>query len=90
MPQLFVKVELMGTPGEGDYKKLREYMRSKNWCSAISGANLPHATYQTALPPGMYDLMEMARSFKVEIEKTTQVKALVLVIRSADWAQSAA
>lgn len=90
MTQLFVKVELIGAPDEGDYKKLREYMRGKNWRTEISGANLPYSMYQTTVPPGVYNLMQIARSFKVEIEKTTQTKALVLVIRSADWAQSAA
>jgi len=36
MSQLFARVELRGTPGEGIYERLHTHMASLNWSRQIS------------------------------------------------------
>jgi hypothetical protein len=89
MAQLFARVELRGTPGEETYQKLHQYMFSKNWFQQINGYDLPHATYQANSVAAEPNLMAMANELKTEIERRIWTKALILMVRSADWAKTA-
>lgn len=89
MSQLFARVELRGTPGEDVYKRLHDFMHGNNWFQQIAGVQLPHATYQGTNPSEAPNLLGIANALKEEIEKTIWTKALVLVVRSADWGKSA-
>jgi hypothetical protein len=93
MSQVFVRVELRGTPGEDVYARLHADMKSKNWDQTITGAartsNLPHAMYQGTFKNDVPDLAAIAKGLREHIEATIWRKAIVLVIRSAGWAQSA-
>jgi hypothetical protein len=91
MAQLFVRIELRGTPGQDIYSQLHNYMMSKNWRQKVPGSrtnNLPHATYQGTFANDEPDLQSIARKLRVHIESTIWRNAIVLVIRSAAWAQS--
>lgn len=90
MSQLFARVELLGRPSEEVYNRLHAQMESLCWYRQIDGKNLPHATYQATSFAESPDLMSIAESLKATIEKSIWTKSLVLVIRSADWAKSAA
>ena len=90
MSQLFARVELLGSPSEGVCEKLHAQMASLNWYREINSKTLPHATYQATFTLDAPDLMEVANLLKATIEQKIWTKALVLVIRSADWAKSAA
>jgi hypothetical protein len=93
MAQLFARVELRGSPGEDTYTTLHAYMRSQNWHQTITGStatsNLPHAVYQGNSANDQPDLLSIATGIKAYIEANIWTRALVLVIRSADWAISA-
>ena len=89
MSQLFARVELRGTPGEEVYERLHAFMHGNNWFQVIAGVQLPHATYQATNSLDAPNLLGIANALKAEIEKTIWTKALVLVIRSADWGKSA-
>jgi hypothetical protein len=91
MAQVFVRIELRGTPGKDIYSQLHTYMISKNWRQTITGSrtnNLPHATYQGTFTNDEPDLQSIARRLREHIQSTIWKKAIVLVIRSAAWAQS--
>ncbi len=90
MSQLFARVELLGSPSEEVYEKLHAEMERLNWYRKINGKALPHATYQATFTSDAPDLMELAKTLKAMIEQKIWTKSLVLVIRSADWAKSAA
>jgi hypothetical protein len=92
MSQLFVRIELRGTPSEETYTKLHAYMRSKNWSQEITGESatvmLPHATYQATFGEDQPNTLRIAKALRTYIESNIWTKAIVLVIRSADWARS--
>jgi hypothetical protein len=89
MSQLFARVDLRGTPREDVYNRLNEYMVSKSWYTVIDGVSLPHATYQAAYRADVPNLIAIAANLRASIENTIWTGAHVLVIRVADWAQSA-
>ena len=91
MSQVFVRIELRGTPSQDIYRQLHNYMISKNWRQTITGSrmnNLPHAIYQGTFANDEPDLRSIARKLREHIESTIWRNAIVLVIRSAAWAQS--
>ncbi len=91
MSQLFARIELRGTPGEDVYNKLHAYMEAKNWFRTITGSKtvaLPHATYQATFGDAP-ELLKIAKALKAEIESTIWTRALVLVVKTVDWAISA-
>ena len=93
MSLLFARIELRGTPGEDSYNQLHAYMRSRGWLQTITGAtatvNLPHATYQATFTQDSPNLAAIANALKAHIEANIWTRALVLVIRSVEWAQTA-
>lgn len=92
MSQLFARIELRGTPGEDVYEELHEYMKSRNWSQQITGSkntvDLPHATYQGKFTADEPNCSAVAKDLKEYIRANIWAKAIVLVIRSATWAQS--
>jgi hypothetical protein len=93
MSQLFDRIELRGTPGEDRYNQLHAYMSSQNRHQTITGATrtvaLPHATYQGIFVTEQPDLASIANALKAHIEANIWTRALILIIRSVDWAQTA-
>jgi hypothetical protein len=92
MSLLFARVELRGAPGDDVYQKLHEHMATINWYKEITGdvtVPLPHATYRATFTADTPNIMQIASGIKSTIEPKIWNKALVLVIRSADWAQTA-
>ena len=89
MSQLFARVELLGSADQGVYKRLHEYMLSLHWYQQINGSDLPHATYEATNQLSAPDLIRMGNELKAYIETYIWTKALVLVIRAADWAKTA-
>lgn len=90
--QLFARVELRGTPGEDTYTALNAYMQSMHWYSVLAPhqISLPHATYQAVTGSGRApDLAAIGRRLKCDIDRTIWERPLILIIRSADWAQTA-
>lgn len=90
MSQLFARVELLGTPTESVYEKLHATMENLHWYRQINNVALPHATYQAINGADAPNLMSIADELKGIIERTVWTKCLVLVVRSADWAKTAA
>ena len=91
MVQLFARVELRGNPNADIYQRLHEYMRSRYWFNTITGSatsTLPHGTYQAQYTVAV-DLAGVAMDLKNGIESTVWTKALILVIQSANWAETA-
>jgi hypothetical protein len=92
MSQLFARIELRGTPSEQTYEKLHAYMKSQNWLQDITGSatiSLPHGTYQAKFASDEPDTLAIAKALRTYIEANIWTKAIVLVIRSAHWAQTA-
>jgi hypothetical protein len=93
MSLLFARIELRGTPGDEIYSRLHAFMESRNWLRTITGTTatvqLPHGTYQAVFSIDAPDTMAIAQSLKRDIEANIWSRALVLVIRSAHWAQTA-
>ena len=90
MSQLFARVELLGEPSKDVYENLHKTMESLHWYRLINGKALPHATYQAVNASDVPDLMRIATDLKATIQQSIWTKSLVLVIRAADWAKSAA
>lgn len=91
MAQMFARVELRGTPGDDVYQRLHQYMLNKNWYREINGGfALPHAVYQAQSTEEYPNVMGIAQALKSDIERTIWTRALILVIRSEDWAKTAA
>jgi hypothetical protein len=93
MSQLFVRVELRGTPGEDVYARLHADMKAKNWRQTITyvgrASNLPHAMYQGTYTSDEPDLAAITKALREHIEARIWKKVIDLAIRSAGWAQSA-
>ena len=93
MSQLFARIELRGSPDQGNYQRLHQYMESQHWYNWIDSANgriaLPHAVYQVTFNSDALDLMAIGQTLKTYIETNIWPQPLVLVIQSARWAQSA-
>jgi hypothetical protein len=60
-----------------------------NWYQQINGVGLPHAVYQATTTGEAPNLMAMANGLKAEIERTIWTRALIMVVRSVDWAKTA-
>jgi hypothetical protein len=92
MAQLFARVELRGDPGEDVYQRLHAYMESMHWYRNITGTRevtLPHATYQATTNTDAPGIAKMADTIKSGIESQIWTKAIVLMIQSTTWAQTA-
>jgi hypothetical protein len=89
MSQLFARIELKGTPTDDVYQRLHKFMLDQRWYQLINSTAMPHAMYQATLTNNTPDLPAIARGLKQQIEKAIWTRSLVLLIRSADWAQSA-
>jgi len=90
MSQLFARVELLGSPDEKAYEQLHQYMSGMNWYKKISGVDLPHAVYQAQFQQEHPDLLAVANGLKAEIQRMIWTRALILIVRSVDWAKTAA
>jgi hypothetical protein len=91
MAQLFVRVELRGTPGNDVYEKLNTHMASLFWYPWIIGSiqvDLPQATYQATISRTP-KIATLGENLKKSIEANIWPQALVLVVVSSNWAQTA-
>ena len=91
MPIVFARVELRGDPTLENYKQLHEFLLGKGWYQQLPGnpdKPMPHAMYQGSFnaEPNMETVVT---NLKLDIETNVWTKALVLAVKSADWAQSA-
>ena len=90
MAQVFIRVELRGTPTAETYEALHTYMANLNYWPSITGMKgksvLPHAMYQ-----GGYDreLSGLVTALQSDIQAKIWTKAVVLAIHSSDWAMVA-
>lgn len=68
-------------------------MQTLNWYAWIQGGSittkLPHATYQATRPVSPPDLLVFALDLKKNIEANVWTRALVLVVESINWAETA-
>lgn len=92
MAQIFIRVELLGTPSKTDYDNLHALMEANKWYRAIVGisggqnvtVSLPHAMYQ-----GISNsvALDVANAVEAIIVKQVWTKAIVLVMVATDWGQ---